>query len=155
MKNNGQKGKMLGHISGVRKFIYFIGAALTALLTLFVSACLTRGENADIMLFIENAEYYSRHFAAVFSNVNLNVFIPALLFSEFSYACLLMIGLLRPNKFLRGKEYGSAEWGDPNYLNSLISSKEPPEALKVYYTPEKTIKRMARKLFERKKDYIK
>lgn len=149
-----QKISIFGKISKPGMFFYILGGIAVALIVLFLISCFIRGDKT-VMTFVLNLEYYSNHLAEIFANITSGYFLMALLVSEFIYICLILIHTMKPNKYMRGKEYGSAEWEDVYAVNDFLSSTDPAEEFKVYYTPERKGKRFIRKLFENKKKYIK
>lgn len=148
------KTSILGKTSKTGIFFYILGGIAVALVVLFLSSCFARGDRT-VMTFFQNMEYYSNHFSGIFTYITSGYFLIALLIGEFIYICLILIHMMKPNKYMRGKEYGSAEWGDVYAVNDFLSSTDPAEEFKVYYTPEQKGKRLIRKLFENKKKYIK
>lgn len=151
---NRQKMNIFGKISKTGIFFYILGGTAVALVVLFLTSCFLKGDKT-VMTFVINLEYYSKHFAGIFENLTSGYFLMALSVGEFIYICLILIHTMKPNKYMRGKEYGSAEWGDVYAVNAFLSSTEPAEKFKVYYTPEGKGKKFIRKLFENKKKYIK
>jgi hypothetical protein len=108
------------------------------------------------MTFVSNLKFYaSGHFVEILGNITSVYFLVTLLISEMMYICLILLYKMKPNKYMWGKEYGSAEWGDVYAVNEFLSSSDPPEEFKVYYKPERKVKRFVRKLFENRKKYIK
>ena len=149
-----QKMVIFGKMSKTGMFLYILGGIAVALVALFLISCFLKGDKT-VMTFVLNLEYYSNHFTEIFANITSGSFLMILLVSEFIYICLILIHTMKPNKYMRGKEYGSAEWGDVYAVNDFLSSTDPAEEFKVYYTPERKGKRFIRKLFENKKKYIK
>ncbi len=149
-----KKTGILGKTSKTGIFIYILGGIAVALAVLFLASCFIRGDRT-VMTFFQNMEYYSDHFSGIFANITSGYFLMSLLVGEFIYVCLLLLHMMKPNKYMRGKEYGSAEWGDVYAVNDFLSSSNPAEEFKVYYTPEQKGKRLIRKLLENKKKYIK
>ena len=149
-----QKMVIFGKMSKTGMFLYILGGIAVALVALFLTSCFLKGDRT-VMTFVLNLEYYSKNFTEIFANITSGSFLMILLVSEFIYICLILIHTMKPNKYMRGKEYGSAEWGDVYAVNDFLSSTDPAEEFKVYYTPERKGKRFIRKLFENKKKYIK
>lgn len=151
---NRQKMVIFEKISKTGMFLYILGGIAVAMVVLFFMSCFLKGDKT-VMTFVTNIEYYSYHFAEIFVNLTSGHFLIALLVGEFIYICLILIHTMKPNKYMRGKEYGSAEWGDVYAVNAFLSSTDPTEEFKVYYTPERKEKRLVRKIFENKRKYIK
>lgn len=144
-------------VSVVSLSVMCAGTVPVALLTLFLSACFHSAEGgvAQINEFIERCSYFSRNFFGVFDGAYADsIFLILFFLLETFYGLGMIALLLRPNKYIRGKEYGSAAWGDCIMVNRQLASFKPNEKYRVYYQKEKPVKKIFRKLCERKKDYI-
>lgn len=145
-------------ISASKVVMSVIGAVVVAVLSLFLSACFYTEEGSiQITEFLTRFSYFGNRFMEIFNFKYLATqkFIIIFLLLLVMYICVLLILLLRPSKYIRGKEYGSAEWGDIEEVNSKLYSREPEAKYRVYYTKEKIHKKFFRKLKEDKKKYIK
>ena len=146
-------------VSSIEKFFFFIGAFIILIFSVFLSACFysETGNANKLPEFIDNLQYFARNVGEIFTKKYIfsQSFLICALSLEFAYLCILLIYLLRPNKFVRGKEYGDAEWEDVSFVNEKLQSQFPEEKYKVYFNKEKFYKKVFRKLGERKKRYIK
>lgn len=146
-------------ISVVNKIFFVIGAVAIILFSLFLSVCFKSeaGNMAQITEFMERYTYYLKHLTEIFifENMYIPAFIWCLVLFGLFYVCWIFWLLLKPNKYIRGKEYGDAEWGDLAVINDKLISINPKDEYKVYYKPEPDYKKIFRKIFEDKKNYIK
>lgn len=140
------------------KTLIIIGAIIFAAIAYVISAGLYSedGNAVTIIPFFENLKTLlskpSLLFNAKYINGNLII---SLFVVEMLYALVIVYWRFGPNKYMKGKEYGQAEWVDASVINKKIASFNPEDRYKSFYVKEKKHKKIIRKVFERKKDYIK
>lgn len=148
-KKTGKSGKVI---------IILSGAIFFALLAYIISAGLysNDGGGVTIVPFFNNIKTLMSSPGLLFDAKYINgKMVICLFFVEMIYALVIIYYLFGPNKFLRGKEYGTAEWVDASVINKRLASFNPEDRYKSLYVKEKKHKKIIRKIFERKKDYIK
>lgn len=140
------------------KAVILLGAMIFALLAYIIAAGLYSddGEGVTIVPFFNNVKTLMSDMSLLFDTKYINGNLAVSLFIvELIYALILIYWLFGPNKFIRGKEYGTAEWTDASAINKKLASFNPENRYKSFYVKEKKHKKFVRKIFERKKDYIK
>ncbi len=123
MKN---KTQAIGRkLSAGQKSIFFVGEVLLILASYILSVCLYKADGT-----LANMDEFSSNFGALQNDilvifnwkyVNKTFFMIAVLLSVF-YLLLFLVWKLKPNKYVRGREYGSAEFIDVNEINKLLAS---------------------------------
>lgn len=144
-------------VSKVTIAFMLLGAAAIAVTALLLSACLSPdgGGTAQIGEFIERFSYFKEHFGEIFRKEYAGrLFLIILLLLEAIYAMCMLGVLLMPGKYIRGREYGSAEWGNLSEVNDKLASKNPEDKFKLFYEKEPAGKKFFRKLFENKRKYV-
>lgn len=140
------------------KAVIVFGAVIVALLAYIIAAGLysDAGGKVTIVPFFDNIKVLMSDMSLLFNTKYINGNLAVSLFIlELIYALVLIYWLFGPNKFIRGREYGTAEWADASDINKQMASFNPEDRYKYFYVKERKHKKLIRKLFERKKDYIK
>lgn len=121
-------------ITKFRLLMYGFGAMLIIFFSLFISAGIYKedGSIPVISELMENYGYYANHIIEIFKFKFVNSrFFAICIFFSIIYICLIMISLLKSNKYIRGREYGSAEWDDLNRVSSKLVKGSKGQ--KLYY----------------------
>ena len=148
----------MGKLGRAGKTLIIIGVVIFAAIAYVISAGLYSedGNTVTIIPFFDNIKTLMSKpillFNAKYINGNL---IMSLFIVEMIYALVIVYWCFGPNKYMKGKEYGQAEWADASVINKKIASFNPEDRYKSLYVKEKRHKKIIRKIFERKKDYIK